>query len=91
MANIEFTPEEWARITKAWGAAYLNLKQIGQIIKDKMNQDPTFSLSLLKKAKIEVAIVKRDKNGKIVHTQDIESTGGNVTKHERHDFPGDKE
>lgn len=92
MANIEFTPEEWARLTRAWGQCYLNLNQIGDIIRNKMKEDPTFSLSFLKDAKIEVAIVKRDKNGKVIHTQNIESKGdGTILKHEREDFPNQKE
>lgn len=81
----DFTDNEYNALIKLWAEAYLRLKKMGEMLlkKQPLQKEIRTKMGL---GELEIAIVKRDKNGKIVHQQTIHSTGeGEILEHKRWD------
>lgn len=85
-----FTDDEYNALIKLWAEAYVRLKKMGEMLVKK--QPPKKLLGTkMGIGEMELDIVKRDKNGKIVHEQKIRSTGeGEILEHKRWDKKEDK-
>lgn len=81
----EFTDGEFMILLRLWAEAYLRIKKIGEMLlkKQPLQKKLKTKMGL---GRVEVNMVKRDKNGKIVHRQKIRSTGeGEILEHKRWD------
>lgn len=77
--------EDLDRLTRLWAETLLRVQEIGKLL---LKNRPTAKVlgENLGIKELELDIVKRDKDGNIVHTQNIISTGnGEIKSHKRWD------
>lgn len=86
----EISKEDLDRLTRLWAETFLRVQEMGKLI---LKNQPTAKVfdGKMGIGELELDIVKRDKEGNIVHTQKIKSTGsGQILSHKRWDNDGGK-
>ena len=84
----EFTDSEFRVLVGLWIEAYVRLKKLGEILLKKQPVQSGYNEKMAI-GEMELGIVKKDKDGNIVHTQKIRSTGkGKILEHKRWDKDG---
>lgn len=81
----EISQEDFNKLTRLWAETLLRVQEIGKILLRNKATAKVLQENLGIK-EMELDIVKRDKKGNIVHTQNIKSSGsGEILSHKRWD------